>query len=154
MEKNLVGAFFMALRSISKKFSEYVFFWSLGGTIYYSLELWFRGFSHWSMFVLGGFVLLFCVRQGIRMKWTEGLVIQIIRAVIYTVSLEFVTGIVFNKWLRKSIWDYTDQPMNLWGQVCVPFMIIFSGLILLAIVLGGVLSNVLYKEMKPDFFVL
>ena len=34
-----------------KKISEYLFLWGIGGWIYYSLEIIFRGFSHWSMFV-------------------------------------------------------------------------------------------------------
>lgn len=144
----------MALRVLSKKISEYTFFWTLGGCIYYGIEMLFRGFSHWSMFCVGGLAFLFCIMQGVKMKWTEGLWIQIIRAVIYAISLEFTTGIIFNKWLHKNIWDYSDQPLQLWGQICVPFMIIFSGLLLIAILLGGFLSNAIYKEPKPHFFVL
>ncbi|MDD6441920.1 MAG: hypothetical protein PUG71_07425 [bacterium] len=144
----------MALRAISKKISEYIFFWALGGCIYYGIEIAFRGFSHWSMFCVGGLVFLFCIIQGVKMEWSEGLWVQIIRGVIYAISLEFTTGIIFNKWLRKNIWDYSDQPLQLWGQICVPFAIIFSGLLLIAILLGGFLSCVIYKEPKPHFFVL
>ena len=42
-----------------KKISEYLFLWGIGGWIYYTLEILFRGFSHWSMFVLGGICFLF-----------------------------------------------------------------------------------------------
>ena len=34
---------------VMKRLSEYLFFWTLGGTLYYSFEMIFRGFSHWSM---------------------------------------------------------------------------------------------------------
>lgn len=44
-----------------KKISEYLFLWGIGGWIYYSLEIIFRGFSHWSMFVLGGMYDVFHV---------------------------------------------------------------------------------------------
>lgn len=47
-----------------KKLSEYIFFWALGGCIYYFFEILFRGFSHWSMFVLGGICLLFFLYSG------------------------------------------------------------------------------------------
>ena len=47
-----------------KKLSEYLFLWTLGGVIYYSLEMIFRGFSHWSMFLLGGFCLVFFCAAG------------------------------------------------------------------------------------------
>ena len=53
---------------VMKRLSEYLFFWTLGGTLYYSFEMIFRGFSHWSMFMLGGFCLVFCIQQGI---WTD-----------------------------------------------------------------------------------
>ena len=38
-----------------KKLSEYLLLWTLGGCLYYFFEIFFRGFSHWSMFVLGLF---------------------------------------------------------------------------------------------------
>lgn len=144
----------MKIKMISKKISEGIFFATLGGSIYYGIEMIVRGFSHWSMFCVGGLVFLFCIFQGIEMKWKEGLCIQVLRALVVTVSLEFMTGIVFNKWMHKEIWDYSDQPFHLWGQICLPFMILFSGLLVMAIFLGGVLSNLLYKEGKPDFFIL
>lgn len=56
-----------------KKLSEYIFFWALGGCIYYFFEILFRGFSHWSMFVLGGICLLFFYIQGSLLHWKEPL---------------------------------------------------------------------------------
>lgn len=144
----------MEIKTISKKISERAFFMSFGGSFYYGIEMIFRGFSHWSMFCVGGLVFSFCVYQGVKMKWKEGLWIQVLRALVVTVSLEFMTGIIFNKWMHKEIWDYSDQPLQLMGQICVPFMILFSGLLVIAIFLGGILSDLLYKKGKPVFFIL
>ena len=47
-----------------KKISEYLFLWGIGGWIYYTLEILFRGFSHWSMFVLGGICMMFFLLSG------------------------------------------------------------------------------------------
>ena len=58
---------------VMKRLSEYLFFWTLGGTLYYSFEMIFRGFSHWSMFMLGGFCLVFCIQQGIWTGWDSPL---------------------------------------------------------------------------------
>lgn len=151
---NIVRAFFMMMKKVSKKVSEGMFFGTFGGCLYYGIEMLFRGFSHWSMFCVGGLVFYFCVFQGVQMQWKEALWIQVLRAMLFTVSLEFMAGIIFNKWLHREIWDYSDQPLQLWGQICVPFTILFSGLLVIAIFLGGYLSNLLYKEEKPDFFVL
>lgn len=38
---------------VMKRLSEYLFFWTLGGTLYYSFEMIFRGFSHWSINIYG-----------------------------------------------------------------------------------------------------
>ena len=88
------------------------------------------------------------------MKWTEPLWIQVIRSVVFVTSLEFITGIIVNKWLHLEVWDYSDQPFQLWGQICVPFMILFSGLIVIGILLGGTLTYWIYGERKPDFHIL
>lgn len=137
-----------------KRVSEIAFIWTLGGCIYYSLEMGFRGFSHWSMFVLGGLALCFCTFQGMFMHWSEPMWIQVVRAVIFVTGLEFITGIIVNKWLGLGVWDYSDQPLALWGQICVPFMILFSGLIVLGIFLGGTLIHRVYGEEKPHYFIL
>ena len=56
-----------------KKLAEYGFLWLLGGTLYYSFEMIFRGFSHWTMFVLGGICMAFFAFQGKAMHWREAL---------------------------------------------------------------------------------
>lgn len=131
-----------------KKVSEYIFLWALGGSIYYLLEIGLRGFSHWSMFILGGLALCFCTFQGEAMQWSEPLWIQVIRGITFVTSLEFMTGIIVNKYLKIGVWDYSDQPFNLWGQICVPFMILFSGLLVIAIWLGEMISQKLFDNGK------
>lgn len=42
------------VKRVSKRVSEIVFLIAAGGSTYYLIEIWFRGFSHWTMFVLGG----------------------------------------------------------------------------------------------------
>lgn len=139
---------------VAKRISESMFLWVTGGCIYYFMEITFRGFSHWSMFVVGGLVLVFCTFQGMAMRWKEGLWIQVFRGTVLVASLEFLTGIIVNKWLGLGVWDYSDQPWNLWGQICVPFLILFSGLVVLAILIGGTLIHQIYGEEKPHFHVL
>ena len=137
-----------------KKISMYTFIWAIGGIAYYAIEILYRGYSHWSMFVVGGTVLTFCTYQGVEMDWTEPIWIQILRATVFATSLEFITGIIVNKYMALSVWDYSDQPLQLWGQICIPFMLLFSGLISIAIPIGGVLVHRLFGEKKPNIFIL
>ena len=137
-----------------KKVSEYLFLWALGGTVYYSLEMVFRGFSHWTMFVLGGICLVFFTVQGQMLHWEDPMWRQILRCTIFVVSAEFITGIIVNKWFQLAIWDYSTMPLQLFGQICLPFAILFSGLCAVGIWLGGNLLSWLYGEEKPDYHIL
>ena len=137
-----------------KKTSQYLFFLALGGCIYYSFELIFRGFSHWTMFLLGGVCFLFFYIQGAATNWSDPLWLQTLRATIFVVSLEFTTGIIVNKFLNMNVWNYERMPFHLFGQICLPFAIIFSGLCVIGILLSGYISHWFYREEKPHYHVL
>ena len=137
-----------------KIISKYLFYGFLGGCIYYSFEIIFRGFSHWTMFLLGGICFLFIYIQGKSSNWTDPLFIQIVRCVIFIISMEFMTGIIVNKWLHWNVWDYSRLPMHLFGQICVPFSLIFAGLCLIGILLGGYIDYWIYGEEKPHYHIL
>ena len=137
-----------------KKLSEYLFLWTLGGSLYYFFEIFFRGFSHWSMFILGGICMVFFTVQGQAVHWEDALWRQILRCIIFVTAMEFITGIIVNKWLHMAVWDYSNQPFQLFGQICVPFMIIFSGLSVLGICLSGYMGHYLFGEIKPKYHVL
>ena len=137
-----------------KKFYEYLFLWVLGGSLYYTFEVIFRGFSHWSMFVLGGICMMFFAWQGMGTEWKDPLWVQVPRCTLFVTAGEFLTGIIVNKWLHWDVWDYSDQPFNLFGQICLPFIIIFSGLCVLGIILSGYMMHWIFGETKPDYHIL
>ncbi|HBA64187.1 MAG TPA: hypothetical protein DCZ20_10060 [Lachnospiraceae bacterium] len=139
---------------MGKRISEYTFLFALGGCIYYSVEILFRGFSHWSMFILGGLALWFCTWQGLLVSWQDPLWRQMLRSILFVTALEFITGLIVNKYYHLAVWDYTDQPFQLFGQICLPFTILFSGLCAVGILLGAFLVHTLYREKTPHFHVL
>ena len=142
------------MREYRKKICEYLLLWFVGGCLYYGFEVVFRGFSHWSMFVLGGICMCFCAWQGSVRQWQDPLWVQLLRCMDCITSCEFITGIIVNKWMGWHVWDYTGMPLQLFGQICVPFMLLFSCLSVVGIYLGG---NILWKvfgEKKPHFFLI
>lgn len=136
------------------KLSKYFFLWAIGGCFYYGFEIIFRGFSHWSMFVLGGLCFIFIYIQGKIVCWKDSLVLQTLRCITFVTAMEFITGIIVNKWLQLGIWDYTSMPFHLFGQICLPFAIIFSGLCIVGILLSSHLAYWIYGEEKPHYHIL
>lgn len=113
--------------NIISTFINYVFLFFLGGIIYYILEIIFRGHSHYSMFVAGGAsvlsinILCFKVK---RFKKSNLFLKALIGGTIIT-FIEFIIGIIFNIILKENIWDYTSLPLNLLGQICLPFSLLW-----------------------------
>ena len=137
-----------------KRISEYLFLWAVGGCMYYGFEVLFRGFSHWSMVLLGGLCFLFFFIQGKMVRWQDPLWRQTLRCLVFVTAMEFITGIIVNKWLGMQVWDYSELPFQFMGQICLPFMVIFSGLCVLGIFLSGYIGYLFYGEEKPRFILL
>lgn len=137
-----------------KRLSESLFLLGMGGCIYYGVELLFRGFSHWSMFLLGGLCFVFFYLQGSVVHWQDSLLIQTVRCMIFVVSSEFITGIIVNKWLLMDVWDYSDMPFQLFGQICLPFSVIFAGLCVMGILLSSYTCYWIFREEKPHFYII
>lgn len=92
------------------------------GSLYVLLELWFRGRSHISMFFAGGLsaTCIFCCCGYGKLK-NMWLPLKCIFGSMVITLVELATGAVVNLWLRLQVWDYSEMPFNLWGQICLPF---------------------------------
>ena len=101
-----------------RKISKYLFFWALGGALYYTFEILFRGFSHWSMYVLGGICFVFFYIQGESMGWQEPVWKQTLRCTVFVTAGEFITGIIVNKWLHYSLGLQPDAVTGIWTDLC------------------------------------
>lgn len=40
-------------------------------------------------------------------------------------AVELIFGCIFNLALKMKVWDYSQKPMNLWGQICLPYCILW-----------------------------
>lgn len=122
-----------------------------GGCLYYALECLWRGHSHWTMALLGGicFVLIGAINEWI--PWEMPLLCQGIIGSAMVTAMEFVFGVVLNLWLGLGIWDYSDMPCNLLGQVCLPFSLLWILVAIVAVVLDDWLRYWLFGEERPRY---
>lgn len=123
----------------------------IGGLLYYIIEILWRGYSHMSMFILGGicFLLIGIINEKFTFEiplWKQ----QIIATIIITM-LEFIFGFILNVILKLNIWDYSHLPFNIMGQICLYFSILWFLLSLVAIILDDYLRYWLFNEEKPHY---
>lgn len=129
-------------------------FSACGGT-YYGLEILFRGYSNWTMFLCAGIIGLLASLLNnfftfdMLLQWQLG-----ISAVIAT-AIEGITGIMlcyFNNGVNP-VWDYSQ----LWGtffcgQCNILFCIIWAILSFVAILIGDSIEYYVFNEGERPYY--
>lgn len=130
---------------------KYLILGTIGGLIYVLLELIWRGYSHWTMFLLGGtcFVLLGLINE--LLDWDTPLTLQMLIGCTIITVLEFITGCVVNLWLGWNVWDYSDLKFNILGQISLFSSIGWYFISLVGITLDDWLRYRLFGEKKPHY---
>ena len=135
----------------SKNFFKYLILFIIGGIIYFLFETILRGWSHWSMFLLGGLCFVLIGEYNEHVDWDTPLIKQGVIGACIVTALEFVVGTVVNVYLGWGIWDYSNVPLNFMGQICLPFSILWIFVSILAVVVDDWLRYFLFKEEKPHY---
>lgn len=134
-----------------KQFFKYLFLFSLGGALYYSIELLFRQYSHPSMFLLGGICFLICGSFNEWLTWEVPLIFQMFLCAIAITALELLFGYILNIRMGLNIWSYSAHRFNYKGQICLLFSIIWFFLSGVAIVVDDYVRHWFYGEEKPRY---
>ena len=137
-----------------RQFLKYAFLFSLGGLIYNLIEIGYRGWTHWTMFFLGGmcFVSLGLLNEVI--PWEMPLWQQVFAGTCIITMLEFITGCIVNVWLEWNIWNYSDMPGNILGQICPQFFVLWLPVALSAIVTDDWIRHWMFDEERPHYRIL
>ena len=132
-------------------FLKYTFLFLFGGFAYGGVEILYRGFSHISMMVAGGisFILIGLLNE--IYSWKMALISQMVLSAGIITAVEFLVGLVVNVWLKLNVWDYSNLPYNIMGQVCLIYTNVWFFLSLPAILLDDYLRYFLLKEEKPRY---
>lgn len=134
------------------RLKELFLFW-FGGSFYVTLEVFYRGYSHVSMFILAGVVFTLVGLLNEVLPWEFDLVWQDIIGTGIALIGEYTTGMIVNVKMGLNVWDYSDKFLNLNGQICLEFGLIWIPLILLAIVIDDVIRWRFYNEERPRYYV-
>lgn len=108
--------------------------WTWGGTVYFFLEVFWKtshgnaGRISWTMLLVA---ILLCVpveRCGAELPWRIPLWLQALACSALVTAVEFFIGLLLNVFLGLGIWDYSNLPGNLAGQICPQFSVLWFAL--------------------------
>ena len=134
-----------------KAFGKGILLFLVGGLIYFWLEVLWRGYSHWSMFLLGGLCFVLCglINEGV--SWEMPLPLQMLISALMITALEFLTGGIVNLWLGWQVWDYSKLHVQLLGQISLKSSVIWFLLSSVGIVLDDWLRYWFFGEGRPYY---
>jgi uncharacterized membrane protein len=92
----------------------------IGGVGYGIIELIWRGRTHPTMILAGGICFLAFSKISLKFE-TKPLLFKALLSATVVTAVELVFGIIFNVIFKMHVWDYSTQPFNLFGQICLKF---------------------------------
>lgn len=134
-----------------KKYSKISILAAVGGFSYMGLELLWRGRTHWSMGLVGALCFILIGGLNEYLSWDMSLLKQGVIGSCVITAAEFLFGIILNLYLGWDVWDYSNLPLNLLGQICLPFSLLWILVSIGVVILDDYLRYCLFKEAKPHY---
>lgn len=122
-----------------------------GGFIYGAIEILYRGHTHPSMFITGGLCLVWVGGLNSFFKKDISVPVQMIIGAVIITAAEFICGVIVNIGFGMQVWDYSDLPFNIMGQVCLLFLCIWFLFSLPAILIEDFIRHGMFGEEKKRY---
>ncbi|MCQ2354990.1 MAG: putative ABC transporter permease [Clostridia bacterium] len=99
---------------------------ALGGVAYCGLEVLWRGWTHFSMGICGAVCLCTFYRFEQKLNFRRRpLALRALLGGIVITGVEFAAGCIVNLALKLDVWDYSANPFQLLGQICLPMSLLW-----------------------------
>ena len=121
-------------------FKIFLHIYSFGAIGYCFIETLWRGYTHWSMGILGGICFILMYQFERRFKKLNMLIKAVILAIIITM-FELLTGIIVNLIFELNVWDYSDLKYNFMGQISLIYSVFWFVLCIPCILLCRILKH-------------
>lgn len=105
------------------KFKTNVICFGIGAVAYGLIEVVARGYTHWTMALTGGTVMV--LLNLINRTGELNILVKCLLGTVVITSLEFSVGMITNIALGWNVWDYSDKPLNVLGQICPQFSLVW-----------------------------
>lgn len=84
------------------------------------------GFGLIGLFVMS--LLPYVGRDIVRSSTTVQVILTILAMGVMMTFIEYIAGLVFVRHMKIKLWDYSDEPFNLQGIICLKFSLIWTAL--------------------------
>lgn len=134
-----------------------VLLWFFGGSVYFLLEVVYKTVTghperiSWTMLVVALILTIPVERCGCELPWECPLWLQAIACAALVTVVELISGLIINVWLCMNVWDYSDIPFNLWGQICPQYSAVWFVLCLVFIPVFDWLRYAVEGGDKPRY---
>lgn len=108
------------------------------------------------MFFVGGLsaILIGLLNESGMINRNVNIFWQSVIGMVIILLVEFSTGVVLNLWLNLNIWSYASYPLNLIGQICLQFAVIWFLMCPFGFWLDDVLRHYIYGGMIAPYSLL
>ena len=137
------------IKKIIKLIIKYAVLFVIGGLAYCSIELIWRERTHISSFIMGGTAILIVGGLNEGYDWDMPVWYQMLMSSFFITAMEYVVGINFNT--DYHIWDYRELWLNVDGQICLGYSLLWGLLGLVGILLDDFIRWVFFGEEKPRY---
>ncbi|MBR6106968.1 MAG: hypothetical protein IKQ39_03075 [Oscillospiraceae bacterium] len=108
---------------MTKHTGEYIAAFLFGFFAYCLFEIALRGRTHWTMGLLGGISLALLYSMEHRLDAPR--TVRALLGALFVTAAEFTVGVFDNLIMGWQVWDYSDRPFNLLGQICPLFTVVW-----------------------------
>jgi len=128
---------------------EAVIVFTLGAAGYPLIEILWRGYTHWTMELLGG-VCFLAIYLYEKRNARKTLLNRCLTGCVIITSMELICGIIVNKILGWSVWDYSAMPVNFMGQICITYSALWFLLAIPIIYFCDVIRKLFYEHIMKE----
>lgn len=131
--------------------------WTWGGTVYFFCEVIYKTLRgrpeqiSWTMLLVAIILCIPLERFGEQLPWEMPLALQALICAAAITATELAAGLILNVWLGMDVWDYSNVPLNLWGQICLPFCVLWYFVAMAGIVILDFMRYWVQGGEKPAY---
>jgi len=140
---------------MKEKIGKNIILFLVGFCMYITIETCFRCYSFWQMGICGGIAVVILDKINDTLSWDVDIMIQGTLGMLLITLMEFIIGLLWSVFPRiPHMWDYSNMPLNYHGIICVPFMVIWFMLSLVAIFVADSINYYVFEEKPTPYYML